>query len=93
MLGMLLNMSHYVCASCRAQHNLFGSSSALENAAAQMGLPILGKLPLVSQLSMSADRGVPLMMEGVYDSTKDPGVASVKEVMNDLAATVLKRIM
>ncbi|KIM28222.1 hypothetical protein M408DRAFT_31525, partial [Serendipita vermifera MAFF 305830] len=62
MLGMLLNMSHYVCPSCTTKHDLFGSSASIENAAQEMGLQVLGKLPLVSQLSSSADRGVPLAL-------------------------------
>jgi ATP-binding protein involved in chromosome partitioning len=92
MLGMLLNMSHYVCPSCTTKHDLFGPSTSVENAAEEMGLRVLGKLPLVSQLSMSADRGVPIMLDGSYDSEKDQGVGDVKQTMNELANFVTRRI-
>ena len=90
-LGMMLNMSHYTCSSCTTKHDLFGSSTSLEVAADEMGIKVFGRLPLVPQLSMSADRGVPLLLEGSYDN-KDSGVAEVKEEMNALAADVLHRI-
>ena len=89
---MLLNMSHYVCPSCTTQHDLFGSSASIENAAKEMGLQVLGKLPLVSQLSSSADRGVPLTLDGSYDSEKDQGVGEIKSVMSGLAELVMRRI-
>lgn len=92
MLGMLLNMSHYVCSSCTTKHDLFGSSASIENAAQEMNLRVLGKLPLVSQLSSSADRGVPLMLDGVYDSETDQGVGEIKNLMEGIADTVIRRI-
>ncbi|KAG8821719.1 hypothetical protein FRC17_009749 [Serendipita sp. 399] len=91
-LGMLLNMSHYVCPSCTTQHDLFGTSASIESAAEEMSLEVLAKLPLVPQLSMSADRGVPLMLQGYYDAERDPGVADVRSTMSSLAETVLARI-
>lgn len=90
--GVMLNMSHYTCSSCTTKHDLFGPSTSLELAADEMGIKVLGRLPLVPQLSMSADRGVPLLLEGSYGDT-DSGVAEVKETMNTLAADILHRIV
>jgi hypothetical protein len=41
---------------------------------------------------LSADRGVPIMLHGSYDSEKDPGVGEVKTIMNELASLVIRRI-
>jgi len=92
MLGMVLNMAHYVCPNCTTAHDLFGPSTAIDYYASQMGLPILGKLPLVSQLSWSADRGVPLVLSGAYDGVKDKGVEEIVRVMDELARGVMKAI-
>jgi len=92
MLGILLNMSHYVCPSCTTKHDLFGPSISVEIAAQEMGLRVLGKLPLVSQLSSSADRGIPIMLDGSYDSEQDQAVGEAKSVMSDLATLVMKRV-
>jgi ATP-binding protein involved in chromosome partitioning len=92
MLGVLLNMSHYVCPSCHTPHTLFGPSASVEQATEQMGLQLLGKLPVVSQLSWSADRGVPLMLQGNYDEEVEDSVKEAKQVFNDLASLVLRRI-
>lgn len=92
MLGMVLNMAHYVCSSCDAKHDLFGPSTSVELAAQQMGLPILCKLPLVSQLSWSADRGVPLTLTEKHDAEKDAGVSAIVDAMDGLAKIVMTRI-
>lgn len=92
MLGLLLNMSHYVCPSCHTPHTLFGPSASVEHAAEQMSLPLLGKLPIVSQLSWSADRGVPLMLQGNYDEEVEDSVKEAKQIFSDLASLVYRKI-
>ena len=43
-VGLLLNMSHYVCGSCQTSHELFGNADNFNKAAYQMGLDVLGKI-------------------------------------------------
>ena len=42
-IGLLLNMSHYTCASCSTPHELFGSPDKFANAASELHLPVLGE--------------------------------------------------
>lgn len=58
-IGMIENMSYYVCRSCGAKAELFGRSEG-EKVAERLGIPLLGKLPLVPELAYSADSGEPL---------------------------------
>ena len=55
-IGILENMSHLVCPECGHQINLFGASRSEETATA-IGSPLLGKIPLDTQLSVLCDGG------------------------------------
>lgn len=62
-IGLLLNMSHFTCGSCSTPHELFGSSAKFEKAAADLDIPVLGKLPLVTSVSDGGDAGRPVMVQ------------------------------
>jgi ATP-binding protein involved in chromosome partitioning len=57
-LGLIENMSGYVCPHCGEQSEPFGSGGA-EEAAEAMGIPFLGKLPLQPTLREASDAGTP----------------------------------
>lgn len=56
LIGLVENMSYIVCPECNTQINLFGSSRA-EATARQIGIPMLGRIPLDTKLSMLCDAG------------------------------------
>lgn len=64
MIGLLLNMSHFSCPSCSEKHELFGNSMGMIKASTDLGLDILGQLPLVPLISEGGDRGQPIMVQG-----------------------------
>ena len=55
-LGLVENMSAYVCPDCGKSHPLFGTSKVEETAAA-LGVPVLAKLPLDPAVNMLVDAG------------------------------------
>jgi len=55
-LGMVENMSTFVCPDCGSRHDIFGSGGARKKAA-EMGIPFLGDVPLVPQLRVFGDEG------------------------------------
>ncbi len=57
-LGILENMAGYVCPHCGEGSDPFGSGGA-EAAAAEMGVPFLGRLPLSLELRKASDAGTP----------------------------------
>jgi ATP-binding protein involved in chromosome partitioning len=59
-LGLIENMSWYVCPSCGNEHHLFGHGGA-ERAAQRLGVPFLGAIPLDQEIREEADRGAPLV--------------------------------
>ena len=57
-IGLVENMAGYVCPSCGDISDPFGSGGA-EAAAAQLGLPFLGRIPLDMRVRISSDAGRP----------------------------------
>jgi ATP-binding protein involved in chromosome partitioning len=61
-LGLIENMATYACPHCGEESHPFGIGGA-EAAAADMGVPFLGRLPLSVALREASDRGQPLAAE------------------------------
>ena len=57
-LGLIENMATYMCPHCGEASHPFGSGGA-EAAAAEMGIPFLGRLPLSLALREASDAGQP----------------------------------
>jgi Mrp family chromosome partitioning ATPase len=55
-LGLVENMSYFVCPDTGKQHDLFGPSHAGEMAA-RLGVPFLGRLPIDPQIARLCDAG------------------------------------
>lgn len=60
-LGLVENMSHYICPSCGHEAHLFGHGGTQEEAMAQ-GLPFLGAIPLELEIRLSGDSGQPVAL-------------------------------
>lgn len=59
-LGIVENMSHYVCPHCGERDNIFGHGQVAE-ASAGAGIPFLGEIPLDSRIRSQADQGTPIV--------------------------------
>ena len=60
-LGLVENMSFYECTNCHHQADIFGHGGG-EQAAHQMQIPFLGRLPLYQPIRVGGDRGIPLVI-------------------------------
>ena len=60
-LGIVENMSHFVCDQCDKQHEIFGESR-VEDHARRHDIEVLGQLPLDSVTAVAADRGEPIII-------------------------------
>jgi len=57
-LGIVENMATYVCPHCGEESHPFGTGGA-EAAAAELGVPFLGRLPLSLAIREASDAGTP----------------------------------
>lgn len=56
-IGMVENMSYLRCPDCGKQITLFGEENGLDQAAEQMGIPLLAKLPMDAHVARLCDEG------------------------------------
>jgi ATP-binding protein involved in chromosome partitioning len=61
-LGVIENMSYFVCPDCHSRHDIFSSGDA-ETRALAMGLPFLGAVPLHPEVRIGGDGGRPVVAE------------------------------
>ena len=62
-LGLIENMSTYVCPNCGHENHLFGHGGAKAEAEA-LGVPFLGEIPLSLDVRVSGDEGTPVVLKG-----------------------------
>jgi len=61
-IGILENMSGFVCPGCGAEYDIFGSGGG-QKIADDLGVPFLGKIPIDPQICVDSDRGTPFVLE------------------------------
>ena len=59
-LGIIENMSYYLCRKCRHRHEIFSHGGGAR-LAEQLNVPFLGELPIVAELREGGDRAQPLV--------------------------------
>jgi ATP-binding protein involved in chromosome partitioning len=60
-LGVIENMSYFVCPQCSHESDIFGTGGG-EAMAQSIGVPFLGRIPLYQPIREGGDSGVPLMI-------------------------------
>jgi len=58
-LGLIENMSTFICPDCGSQHDIFGHGG-VKAEADKIGVPFLGELPLALDVRVAGDSGTPI---------------------------------
>jgi ATP-binding protein involved in chromosome partitioning len=82
-LGIVENMSWFLCPHCDAPSPLFGRGGGAR-LAKELGLPLLGEVPLVPAVLMAGDAGVPIIVA----DPDSPASAALREVASRVAEAV-----
>ena len=59
-IGIVENMSYFVCNKCGERHEIFGHGGAKEEAS-RIGVPFLGEIPLDKEVRLRSDSGEPVV--------------------------------
>jgi Mrp family chromosome partitioning ATPase len=62
-LGIVENMSYYVCPNCKEHHQIFGKSH-IDEIAAKHGIKNIAKIPINAELTSVCDKGLIELFEG-----------------------------
>ncbi|MCU0256003.1 MAG: Mrp/NBP35 family ATP-binding protein [Vicinamibacterales bacterium] len=60
-LGLVENMSHFVCPGCGREADIFGKGGG-ERLAEQLEVPFLGRIPLYEPIRVGSDEGRPIVV-------------------------------
>ena len=82
-LGLVENMSWFVCGRCSEEHHIFDHGGA-ERAARRLGVPYLGGIPLEAAIREEADAGAPV----VVSRPDTAGAKAFRQVASAIAARV-----
>jgi ATP-binding protein involved in chromosome partitioning len=82
-LGVIENMSHFVCPDCGHESDIFGKGGG-EQLASDMRLAFLGRIPLHPPVRTGGDRGEPIVVS-------EPGSAPA-QALSEIAARIAQQV-
>ncbi|MCP3054149.1 iron-sulfur cluster carrier protein ApbC [Aurantimonas marianensis] len=82
-LGIVENMSYFICPNCGSQHDIFGHGGA-RTEAERIGVPFLGEVPLDMAIRETSDGGTPIVVS-------DPDGAHAK-IYREIADKAWRRV-
>jgi ATP-binding protein involved in chromosome partitioning len=80
-LGIIENMSGYICGHCGHKEDIFGEGGA-RRYALERGIPFLGEIPLATGVRETSDQGTPI----VVSRPESPAAQAFVKVAQNLAA-------
>ena len=89
-LGVIENMSHFVCPECRHESDIFGKGGG-ENLATDLGIPFLGRVPLYEPIRTGGDTGVPITIAEPSSAAADAFRAAARQLAAQLSIASYKK--
>jgi ATP-binding protein involved in chromosome partitioning len=81
MLGLVENMSHFVCPGCQMESDIFGKGGG-ETLARDLSLPFIGRIPIYEPIRVGGDTGVPITI----GESQSPAARAFRSAAEQLAA-------
>jgi ATP-binding protein involved in chromosome partitioning len=85
-LGLVENMSSFVCDGCGKEHHIFSEGGG-QRAAQQLEVPFLGEIPILTAIRESCDEGVPVVLR---DPT-GPAAKAYGKIVDAVVGELAKR--
>lgn len=80
-MGVIENMSTHICSHCGHEEQIFGTGGG-DQLSAQYNIPLLGRLPLNTQIRENADAGRPSVIAG--DDAAESYMLIAEKIINQL---------
>jgi ATP-binding protein involved in chromosome partitioning len=86
-LGVVENMSGFICPDCGSEHDIFGSGGGAV-IARELGLEVLGRIPIEPGVRTGGDAGVPITSAQHPAADSSAAGAALREVARTVAGRV-----
>ena len=80
-LGLIENMSYFICPDCSHRHEIFSHGGG-ERGAAELGVPFLGRIPLEPRVREAGDAGKPIF-DVAPDSDSAKAFMQIAKTLHD----------
>ena len=85
-IGVIENMSGFICPHCEEEVSIFGSGNG-EKMAEEMDVNFLGKLPLNVETSSASDIGTPIVIK----EPKSEISVRISKIVNDIESKIISK--
>ncbi|MGB2868190.1 MAG: iron-sulfur cluster carrier protein ApbC [Bacteroidota bacterium] len=82
-MGIVENMSYFICPHCGQRENIFDSGGGSKTAK-ELGVPFLGEIPIVTGIRVGGDQGDPI----VHSHPNAEHSQSIRQIARNLAAQI-----
>jgi ATP-binding protein involved in chromosome partitioning len=89
-LGIIENMSYFVCPHCGESTDIFGSGGG-ERTATRHGVPLLGRIPLEPAIRQGGDQGYPIVIADPDSASAEAFRQAARAAAGRLAADAFKK--
>jgi len=89
-LGIIENMSHFVCPNCHHEADIFGHGGG-QQMAEQLGVAFIGRIPIYQPIREGSDNGVPLVMSEPDSVAARAFMAAAERVAAEVSIASYKR--
>ena len=89
-LGLVENMSHFVCLECRHESDIFGKGGG-EALATELTVPFLGRIPIYEPIRIGGDTGVPITIAEKESVAAEAFRAAARQLAAQLSIASYKK--
>jgi ATP-binding protein involved in chromosome partitioning len=89
-LGLIENMSHFICPNCQHESDIFGKGGG-EGLAKNMGVPFIGRIPIYEPIRKSGDSGMPLVLSEPDSPPAKAFVSAAEQMAAQISIASYKR--
>lgn len=82
-LGLVENMSYFICPHCNERVDIFGHGGA-EKAAERLDIPFLGRVPINPKIREGGDQGIPILRS----NPKSQEAEAFRQIASQVAARI-----
>ena len=82
-LGIVENMSYFICNNCNQKHYIF-SKDGVKKEAEEFNIPFLGEIPIDTNLRIQSDNGIPALIDNPNGEISKKFISIAKNLKKQL---------